>query len=343
MPASVQQLYRILEIPVGAGKEDLKIAHRKLVKKWHPDQFQDKQQRVFAEKKLSQINNAYSQLLQVKNSRKSLKKSQHTTFYQKPSGESQTNGNRQRKTTRSQSTTKKKRPRSQNKKRSHGKNVFKQSWFERFLSEMNNRFQLAHLQRRKKKLQFTYKREVEKNERRWIKKRNAFDERTRIGLYRSFINSVIFGHVGLFRNDEETTALGSFSLNDKYELELRHNLIQDKIFYAVNGGINLGLKYIFGFILFFQFILNIINHYYLGGSGAAFSSLLNSQIIMIGLFGLLILPDNFFQRYLLWKNRNLSLSEIEETFKQNTLPKPWNKAKYGILTTKYLLLLIILL
>lgn len=335
MGRSAKHLYHLLQLPDDAGVDDLKVAHRKLVKQWHPDQFKEGKERDRAEKKLSEINSAYSQLLRLNKLQKRIKKersSQQIRYnYQKSASENpQTQKSANRKSSGS---------RNKKKTNTQSSNTFRQSWFEKFLSRLNNRYQKAHLHRRRKKRAHLFKKEVARNEKRWIKQREDFDKNTRIGLYKSFINSVIFGRLELFMdNESDITSLGSFSMRDKYELELRHSLIQDKIFYAVNGGFNLLLKYIFGFVIFFQFIVNIMTYFFYGSLAGDLHSFIYIQVFTIGLFGLLVLPDNFYQRYLLWKHRHLSLPEIDETFEQQRLPHPWNYVKYGLLSSKYVLL-----
>ena len=62
---TIEQCYRILELPPGAPVEDVKRAHRDLTKVWHPDRFaNDPALRVRAEEKLKEINEAYSRIVE---------------------------------------------------------------------------------------------------------------------------------------------------------------------------------------------------------------------------------------------------------------------------------------
>jgi molecular chaperone DnaJ len=55
--------YEVLEINRGASKEEIQKAYRKLVKKYHPDQYRDNPLAKLAEEKLAEINEAYDYLM----------------------------------------------------------------------------------------------------------------------------------------------------------------------------------------------------------------------------------------------------------------------------------------
>ena len=54
--------YSILGVSEKASNDEIKSAYRKLVKKYHPDRFQDSREKEQATKKLAEINDAYSQI-----------------------------------------------------------------------------------------------------------------------------------------------------------------------------------------------------------------------------------------------------------------------------------------
>lgn len=54
--------YEVLGIKQGASQEEIKSAYRKLVKQYHPDQYRDNPLQELAQKKLAEINEAYSML-----------------------------------------------------------------------------------------------------------------------------------------------------------------------------------------------------------------------------------------------------------------------------------------
>lgn len=61
---TIEQCYRVLDLPPGASVEEVKRAHRELTKVWHPDRFaQDPALRARAEEKLKQINEAYARIV----------------------------------------------------------------------------------------------------------------------------------------------------------------------------------------------------------------------------------------------------------------------------------------
>lgn len=55
--------YKILGLPDGASKEEIRIAYKKLVKKYHPDQYANNPLSDLAEEKLKEINEAYHSLI----------------------------------------------------------------------------------------------------------------------------------------------------------------------------------------------------------------------------------------------------------------------------------------
>jgi molecular chaperone DnaJ len=54
--------YEVLGIQQGASEEEIKRAYREMVKKYHPDQYQDNPLSALAEEKLREINEAYEAL-----------------------------------------------------------------------------------------------------------------------------------------------------------------------------------------------------------------------------------------------------------------------------------------
>lgn len=55
--------YKVLEINRGASKEEIQKAYRRLVKKFHPDQYQNHPLQKLAEEKLAEVNKAYDILM----------------------------------------------------------------------------------------------------------------------------------------------------------------------------------------------------------------------------------------------------------------------------------------
>lgn len=54
--------YEVLGIKPGASQEEIKSAYRKLVKKYHPDQYGDNPLKELAQEKLAEVNEAYEML-----------------------------------------------------------------------------------------------------------------------------------------------------------------------------------------------------------------------------------------------------------------------------------------
>ncbi|MEA4923216.1 MAG: DnaJ domain-containing protein [Eubacteriaceae bacterium] len=55
--------YEILEINEGASEEEIKAAYKKMVKKYHPDRYQNNPLADLAEEKLREVNEAYDYLM----------------------------------------------------------------------------------------------------------------------------------------------------------------------------------------------------------------------------------------------------------------------------------------
>ncbi len=338
MPKSISELYQILGVPVGSDADILKKRHRDLVRKWHPDRFTDAIQKEQAEKKLAQINAAYHRLKKVK--------SRNINKAHSPKSATKTSGNkRSRRDNAKYADSETKRNTYSNTKTKRrpardSRMTFEQTWLDRKLTVINNRMQQAYLQRRKDSYGEDQEKEIEKQEAFWFQKRKAWYGKTRVGLYNSFLNYLIFGNLENLMNQKESTAtsLGSYNLRDKYELEIRHNIIRDRLFYAVNRTPNIILKYIFGIAILSLFIINISEFFVMGRIVGSLYDFLSLQIFVLGLFALLVFPDNLYQRFLLWKYRNLESNEVDKVFKNKKLPSPWQAVLYAILIPKYSLL-----
>lgn len=59
--------YEVLELPQGASKEEIRAAYKRLVRKYHPDQYSNNPLSDLAEEKLKEINEAYNQLMKNNN------------------------------------------------------------------------------------------------------------------------------------------------------------------------------------------------------------------------------------------------------------------------------------
>lgn len=71
--------YEVLEINEGASSAEVRAAYKKLVKKYHPDQYQNNPLSDLADEKMKEINAAYDQIT------KQQKTGQHQTNYQRAS------------------------------------------------------------------------------------------------------------------------------------------------------------------------------------------------------------------------------------------------------------------
>ena len=55
--------YEVLGVSEGASEEEIKKAYKELVKKYHPDRYQNNPLSDLAEEKLQEINEAYDMLM----------------------------------------------------------------------------------------------------------------------------------------------------------------------------------------------------------------------------------------------------------------------------------------
>ncbi len=60
--------YEVLGVPENASEEEIKKAYKELVKKYHPDKYQDNPLADLAEEKLQEINEAYDMLMKNRSS-----------------------------------------------------------------------------------------------------------------------------------------------------------------------------------------------------------------------------------------------------------------------------------
>ena len=60
--------YEVLGVPENASEEEIKKAYKELVKKYHPDKYQDNPLADLAEEKLQEINEAYDMLMKKRSS-----------------------------------------------------------------------------------------------------------------------------------------------------------------------------------------------------------------------------------------------------------------------------------
>jgi len=61
-PSKIKKYYSALELNQGANQSEVKAAYIKLVKKYHPDKFQDEEKKQLATELLQKINEAYAEV-----------------------------------------------------------------------------------------------------------------------------------------------------------------------------------------------------------------------------------------------------------------------------------------
>ena len=60
--------YQVLGVPRNASEDDIKRAYKELVKKYHPDRYQDNPLSDVAEEKMAEVNEAYDEIMNMRRS-----------------------------------------------------------------------------------------------------------------------------------------------------------------------------------------------------------------------------------------------------------------------------------
>lgn len=339
MESRLQKAYETLGLPTGSSLEQIKRKHRDLVKVWHPDKHGSDLDKELAHRKISEINAAYHYLKNIKH------RSQRKTATQKSSTESgrnpfeQTAHQPKAKAKTKESTQEQFAAAQKNNQERRNPNPFQPSAFDRWLSRWQNRTSYSRLHKQRLQQHKNWQKLIAKERENWVKLREKYDERTRVGLYRSLFNALLFGRIIQF--ESQSRAIGVFTMQEKYEIDLRHSLINDQIFYAINKGLNVLLKYLFGAFSVILFVFIMLMYYGYG----IIPTLEQFLWLETGVFvqaSLLFIPDNLLQRGMLWKFRHLQKNEIPETFKNRLFPGKWNRLKQVVLSTKYIVLFLYL-
>lgn len=341
----VNEYYKLLGISPDAGPDEIKKAHRRLVKKWHPDLFSDPVKQQEAQKKIIEINRAYQYAKNFSQIRKATRQANYTakdrqstgqkSSQKKSSGTTTSAKSQQRTKTTSTSASRSGKKKTSEKKATRKRHV-RRNWLDEKLSGISRYLQLRHLAKRRERNEARLQEEIRKAEKVYEKKRRNMETRTNVGMYSSRFNQVVFWIASKFSgSDSLKQGLGSYRPSQKYEIELRHKIIHDRIFYSVNHFVNLSLKYVFGVFLGMQIIYNISASFFMGQMITSPISFFSTQLILFGIAVLLFLPDSLFQRMVLWKYRKIPLNQISNYFSGKKLPSPWNFWKHVVVYSKY--------
>ena len=346
MSSRLENSYKILGLSKGATFEEVHKARRKLAMKWHPDRYQNRREKREANRNFQQVNAAYAYIKKVKNrpvarpgtanngKRPSSPRNHKSTKYthtRKSTHRRNNRGNggyRYRNTNRGSAqqtygTTSETEATGQQKERNftvHG--TFKRSRLEEIFRRAQRRHLRRKLERRKNKKKARVNRRLKQEQKHWDRRYKAFKKRSRVGVYRSTINTLLFR--SFEENSERGGSLGPVQTqNYKYNIEVRHNLIKDQIFYSINKGLNLFFKFCLGILFSLQFIYNIYDNFYYGFFLGTVSGFITSELMVLAQLSILLIPDNIYQRYLQWKFQNLESTRIRTTFKNRKLPAPY--------------------
>jgi curved DNA-binding protein CbpA len=350
----LENAYRTLGLRPGASFDEIKRARRRLAMKWHPDRHSTNPKRLSeAESRIKEINAAYSYLKRIKNTsaRRNQQRSRSSSksyAYQRTQQQHQSYTRQRRSKSYQQSSADQSRKQQQRNRRQESKastsndsnrraksdKNFDQTWFDRLATRITNwRFQRGLSGSRKRKVRNMYK-QINKERKRWKEDREKFQRNTRVGVYSSLFNALVFGKL-VQNQDNQTTSLGGYNANDKYDIILRHSIIRDYIFYAFNRGFNLFFKYTLCILFISQILLLIYQNFRYGIFWGEVGEFVANQSMVITMLAVLFLPDNLYQRYLLWNFRNVSLKRVRQLFKNKRLPEPHEYYKNWMLIGKY--------
>ena len=366
MKSNLKDSYRILGLSYGASMDEVKKAWRKLARKWHPDVHQDEHERLLAENRIKQINAAFSHIKAVKkrstkyrrkakrssqtaeagakNSKRDKSREHKSRRYKKRYAQS----SRQTKSkTQSNSSYKKTRKQSGNQKqsnynkkkqtRTNGSDFNKeQAAPNSFFARLKQRWK-DFRQKRAKKRAHEQKKRLNRERAKWQERYDKYKSDHRIGFYKSPFNRLMFGYLERWfsKNPQKTSSMKSFSIDEKQLQDLQYSMVKSDLFYSVNTGANVFLKYALGFIFCFQFISNIHLNYFRGTFYGSAPEFMGAQLIIGALLLILFLPDTLFQRYVLWKYRNISLTRTRKLFFNKYLPHRYERLKNHLLIAKY--------
>lgn len=367
MASRLEKSYQVLGLSKGSSFEEVHKARRHLAMKWHPDRFQNEQKKKEANRQIQNINAAYTHIKKIKSNNSGSQNSKTTNYrrasYRNRSNNKYSHKNKSSSSRRGQTSSNtnfryKKSNEShhqskQQKAKEDGKGQwqkeknytvngkFSRSWIDELLTRSFNRKLKKRLARNKNKRIAKMNRHLEREQKEWFRRYQEFQNRERVGMYRSTINTLLFRKFGV--NSESTTSLGSVQTqSEKYNIEVRHNLIKDQIFYCINKGLNLILKFTLGILFPLQFIYNIYENFYYGFFLGTVSGFTIAQLMVLLQLAVLFIPDNIYQRYLLWKYRNLESGRIRSTFKNRTLPSPYEYKFRMISAAKYSFLALVI-
>ena len=358
MSSRLDNSYKILGLSKGATFEEVHKARRKLAMKWHPDRYQSRREKREANRNFQQVNAAYAYIKKVKtrpaagpgasNTAKRPpsprnRKSTKYTHTQKSTGRRNSRGKTEYRNRHTQpgsgqqtyGTTNEGGSKEQQKEQNftvHG--TFKRSRLEEMFRRAQRRHLRRKLARRKNKKRNKVNRRLKEEQKHWDRRYQAFQNRSRVGVYRSTINTLLFRRFE--QNSENGGSLGPVqSQNEKYNIEVRHTLIKDQIFYSINKGLNLFLKFSLGILFSLQFIYNIYEDFYYGFFLGTVSGFITSELMVLAQLAILLIPDNIYQRFLQWKFQHLESSRIRATFKNRKLPAPYEHQFRMLTAAKY--------
>jgi hypothetical protein len=329
---------------------------------WHPDRHSTNSAKLAeAETRIKEINAAFTYLKRIKSisSRRNRSKTRSYKSRQK-SYQSQSNGYSSN-SSGSRSQTKKRTYSSGSKSRSNGKSSthskrkstsqktqqrqsrkteVELTWFDRLMTRATNWRLARNMEYSRDRNIRSSSNQIHKERKRWKDAKKKFHNNTRIGVYSSLFNAMVFGKLERKQSSEngQTTSLGGYNANDKYDIIVRHSIIRDHIFYSFNRGLNLFFKYSLCIILVVQILFLIYQNFRWGTFWGDTWEFVGNQTMVLGMLAVLFLPDNLYQRYLLWHFRNLSLKKVRKLFKDKRLPQPYEYYKNWMLVGKYSLL-----
>lgn len=319
----LEKAYQVLNVRRGASVREIKEAHRKLVKNWHPDRFQEESEISHATRKISEINRAYVYLMKIKRltGKTSVKSSASSSERSvKPSG---------RKATTSSNSS----GRKSTDERTVSNDDASISGFDKWSSRFTNKQHSRDLDRKARNFKSRDPSKLRQVERKYEKRAQSFYSATSLGFYKSWINRLLLKPT--IKAGSSGTGLGSYQHSHKYEAILNYEQIKDLVFYAVNSHVNVILKYGFGVFLLMQACLIIMQNFWQGIPVFGLEPFIWAELKVLVAFLVILIPDAVIRRLVLWQTHDLPIRRARKVFKNGRLPGIWNRIYWAVLTLKF--------
>lgn len=333
-----KKAYHVLELEHGANKAQIKQAHRRLVRLWHPDKHLDDGVKAGVTKRLIEVNEAYRYLTRLKSV--SEKWDVKTTKINskkkdKPHFERQTRAWKRPQASMDASSFRSDKIR--NKRSKAHITPFKRGPIEDWIARRASKMKLEQLRIRG----YAFSQRIERRNQKIIAESErafrTFKNSPYVGLYSSLLNRMLSKMVD--GKEKQETLPDVYKGMNKYRVLIHHENIKDLLFYRVNSGVNILLKGLISFVAALLFIHNAVNHvFFLEAS----STLVYAELWLVAIIAAVLLPDNLFQRVVLLNLKSISWEKIHQLFQRHRIPPPWKWIFWVVFSLKMIIIAVMI-